>query len=349
MTAAGASESTNGVVRDLRDLVRAGVLELPPPAAGETPRRLLQLAAIAASDLQLGRLAEAHLDAVTILGESGRTASGDCLYGVWASEAPQATLQLAPSNDHFVLEGSKAFCTGFGLVDRALVTARMNEATILVEIPIVHAQLSGRCEAWVAPAFAKIGNATIEVKSMRVERDQIIGGPNWYLERVGFWHGALAPAACWAGGALGLIAHCLRLAKNPDEHTLAHLGILDANAWELRSVLATAGAALDELPDDAQHAVLTAYRMRACVERLVTATIDHAARAYGPRLLAFDPWASGRVAELQLYVRQHQDARDHAELGRRAIAAVVPANPRVNRSIGGDSAYADAASEEGGG
>jgi hypothetical protein len=30
-----------------------------------------------------------------------------------------------------------------------------------------------------------------------------VGEPGWYLDRVGFWHGVW-PAACWAGGAIGL-------------------------------------------------------------------------------------------------------------------------------------------------
>ena len=40
----------------------------------------------------------------------------------------------------------------------------------------------------------------------------MVGGLHWYLNRPGFWHGAINPAACWAGGALSLIESALKLA-----------------------------------------------------------------------------------------------------------------------------------------
>ena len=53
----------------------------------------------------------------------------------------------------------------------------------------------------------------------------IIGGPGWYLDRPGFWHGACGPAACWASGAIELVDFAMRQ-KREDAHTLAHLGAI---------------------------------------------------------------------------------------------------------------------------
>ena len=55
------------------------------------------------------------------------------------------------------------------------------------------------------------------------------------------------------------------------------------------------------------------------IERVVGLVVDQAMRAFGPRLLAHDEWAARRIAELQLYVRQHHGARDHAALGRLSL------------------------------
>lgn len=307
----------------LRRLVDSGGLDLPPVGAGRTGERLAVLARIAAADLALGRLAEAHLDAVTILREAGREPDPGATYGVWASDAPHARLLLESEGPMRVVRGSKAFCTGAGLVDRALVTVHDDESVHLVSIEARPPALAVDTSAWISTAFAETNTATIAIDRLEMDDDQFVGPPGWYLDRIGFWHGALAPAACWAGGAIGLVDHCVDLAqrRTPDDHLAAHLGALDAARWELGAILRAGGDDLDARPHDPQHALTLAHRFRSSVERVVSTILDHAVRSQGPRLLAHDAWASQRVAELQLYVRQHHDARDHAVLGRVVVAA----------------------------
>ena len=312
----------------MRRLIADGALDLPLPGSGRTAERLRRLAAVSARDLALGRLAEAHLDAVTILREAGRQPVPGRLYGVWASDAPRARLHLAETSSGTIVHGRKAFCTGAGMVDRALVTAsaageRRDDAEGGTE-PVVLVDLDARdpswvvdTSGWITPAFAETRTASVELDRVAVEPAQIVGPPGWYLRRIGFWHGALAPAACWAGGAMGLADHCRAAAsgREPDVHTLAHLGVLDGARWELAFVLDAAAAAIDAAPDDEEGARHTAARTRTVIARVATLVVDHAMRAFGPRLLAQDEWAARRIAELQLYVRQHHGARDHATLG----------------------------------
>ena len=280
-----------------------------------------------------GRVAEAHLDAVTILREAGRTPAAGCLYGVWASEAPRAQLHLTATSTGSVIHGTKAFCTGVGLVDRALVTAvadgghpdaasRGNERVLLVDLDARDPSWVVDPGGWSTPAFAETNTATVHLDGVAIDDAQLVGPPGWYLDRLGFWHGALAPAACWAGGAMGLADHCRATGRGRDldEHTLAHLGVIDSARWELDLALGAAGAAIDAAPHDAEVAQLTAARTRTLIERAVALVVDQAMRAFGPRLLAHDEWAARRIAELQLYVRQHHGARDHATLGRLSLA-----------------------------
>lgn len=306
----------------LRRLVDAGGLALPAPGAGRTAERLAALARLAAADLPLARLAEAHLDAVTILHEAGREPAPGAAYGVWASDAPHARLCLESDGRVRVVHGSKAFCTGAGLVDRALVTVHDDDESVhLIDIDARPPALAVDTSAWVSTAFVETNTATITVDRLEVSADGFVGRTGWYLDRIGFWHGALAPAACWAGGAIGLVDHCVQLARRraPDDHLASHLGVLDTTRWELDAILRAGGDDLDARPHDPRHAVTLAHRFRSSVERAVSAVLDHATRSQGPRLLANDPWASQRVAELQLYVRQHHDRRDHATLGRLAV------------------------------
>ena len=103
----------------LRRLQEEGRLNLPFPGNGKTAARHRQLLELGLEDLSLARLAEAHLDALAILAEADSPADPTALYGVWASEAPDRSLHLGRGSQSLELSGSKAFCTGAGLVDRA--------------------------------------------------------------------------------------------------------------------------------------------------------------------------------------------------------------------------------------
>lgn len=317
----GPDRQPASLVERLQDLVDTGAVDFPQPGQGRTAERLERLAHIAAGDLALARLAEAHLDAVTILREAHREPATGALYGVWASDAPHARLALERRDHDSVVHGSKAFCTGAGLLDRALVTVHHDDSIHLVDIPARPPTIAVDTSPWITSAFADTNTATITVDHHTVDARDLIGPEGWYLDRIGFWHGALAPAACWAGGAVGLVEHCMQLARSgtPDDHLAAHLGVLDSARWELETTLHAAGTEVDAHPADHRHAMHLAYRTRTTVERVVSTVLDHATRAHGPRLLALDPWAARRIGELQLYVRQHHDTRDHAVLGRLAL------------------------------
>ena len=58
---------------------------------------------------------------------------------------------------------------------------------------------------WKSSAMADTETVAVDFNDVRVAESRVIGGPNWYLSRPGFWHGAIGPAACWAGGAVSLI------------------------------------------------------------------------------------------------------------------------------------------------
>ncbi len=110
--------------------------EFPLPGAGDTGRRHRLLFEIGRKDLSLARMAEAHWDAVAIIAESGSKPKAHCLYGVWASERPGKALTLEEREGSFRIDGKKMFCSGAGLIDRALVTAGGAEPQLMdVDLP----------------------------------------------------------------------------------------------------------------------------------------------------------------------------------------------------------------------
>jgi hypothetical protein len=175
------------------------------------------------------------------------------------------------------------------------------------------AEVTTDASGWVTGAFQMTQTATVTFVSARVAA--VVGGPRWYVERAGFWNGACGPAACWAGGALGLVDAALR-SKRDDAHTLAHLGAMQANAWAMQSWLATAGAGIDAAPGDAGAAQVRALTVRHLVEQACTDTLRRFARAYGPQPLAMNAEVSRRYQELDLYLRQSHAERDLEALGR---------------------------------
>lgn len=263
-------------------------------------------------DLSLARLAEAHWDAVAILAEAGREPERGALYGVWASEKPGQALRLTQNGKQLTICGQKMFCSGAGLLDRALVTAGENlvDVDLREHVDAIDIDLTG----WNTPAFAETQTAAVTFRCVPVAGGEPIGPPNWYLDRPGFWHGACGPAACWAGGAVRLVDYALAQTRR-DPHTLAHLGAMEAAAWSLRSILETAGREIDEDPHDVTRARIRARTVRHLVEQAATDILRRLPRAYGPYPLAADAAIARHYAELDLYLRQWHAERDLEALG----------------------------------
>jgi alkylation response protein AidB-like acyl-CoA dehydrogenase len=308
------------LVRRLRGLVAE---PMPLPGAGDTPLRHRRLIAAGREDLSLARLAEAHWDAVAILAEAGRQPAPGALYGVWASQIPGQALRLEPAARGFRLHGTKRFLSGAGLVDRALVTAGEPEPQLVdLDLRRLPDQIAFDHSAWKVKAFAETRTAAAVFTDVPVAPEQLVGDPGWYLSRIGFWHGACGPAACWAGGAAGLLDAALAQPR-ADPHTLAHLGTISAAVWGLNAIFETAGREIDRTDkgdDNTRSAHARALTVRHLTEQSCTEVLRRFARAYGPAPLAMDEAVADRYQELDLYLRQCHAERDLEALGRLQIA-----------------------------
>lgn len=289
-------------------------LPLPLPAAGQTAARHRRLIEAGRTDLSLARLAEAHWDAVAILTEAGRPPVRNAIYGVWASEIPGCPLEFHPTTG--TITGKKMFCSGAGLIDRALVTVGAPEP-YLFEIDLRGGGHFIRYDhsAWQTAAFEETNTSTACFDGMPASLDDAVGDKGWYLRRPGFWHGACGPAACWAGGAIGLVDYALHQSR-ADAHTLAHLGAMAAETWALQAYLEAAGNEIDRFPRDVRGAQIRALMVRHLVEQTCTEILRRLPRAYGPRPLAMEKSIVLRYQELDLYLRQSHAERDLESLGR---------------------------------
>jgi len=285
---------------------------IPLPGSGQTAERHQRLFDVGREDLSLARLVEAHWDAVAILAESGREPERGALYGVWAAEASDKVLRMEGG----FLSGKKPFCSGAGIVDRALVTAKEPEARLLdVDLRGCDRRVCFDDSAWKASAFAETKTSEATFDAVPVKNSHVVGETGFYLARPGFWHGACGPAACWAGGAAGLVQWALEQERH-DPHTLAHLGAMSAAVWSMQAVLRSAGAEIDAAWEDVEAAQIRALAVRHVIEQACTDVLRRLARAYGPHPLAMDEAIGRRYQELDLYVRQSHAERDLEALGR---------------------------------
>lgn len=300
----------------LRAAEAAGALDLPLPGGGDTLTRWLRLAELSAADLVLGRLAEAHTDAVAILSElDGQAPTG--LWGVWAAEPPSARVVAQRSGDGWLLSGRKAWCSGALLLDHALITAHADDGRRLFAVDV--SNLVPVPDTWAAVGMGASGSVSVDLLEPGIPAIAV-GGPGAYLDRPGFWHGGAGVAACWYGGALGAARALLAAARERprDPHAMAHLGAVDAIITGLGAHLAVAADEVDADPFglDAQ---LRASRLRARVEAGATEVLDRVGRALGAGPMCLDPVQAQRSADLPVYLRQSHAERDLAGLGSLAV------------------------------
>jgi alkylation response protein AidB-like acyl-CoA dehydrogenase len=307
---------------DLRDLVVHGHLDLPRPGQGRTEARLKALACLGSVDLSLARLAEGHADAVAILAEAGRTARAATVYGVWAATSAAARVDGRPSAKGWELTGRKQFCSGAGTLDRALVTVETPEGTRLLDIDCHQPEIRLIPGTWPAVGMAESHSLDVSFDGAGVDGSDTVGDPGFYTDRPGFWHGSVGVAACWYGGARGLVQGLVSYLSSggADDHQLAHVGALTARCDAMALTLDDAARRIDADPDNrAGTAHWLALEVRHLIEQGCTEILERVGRAGGARPLSLDAVQSRRAADLYVYLRQHHAERDLAALGRHAL------------------------------
>lgn len=287
---------------------------VPLPGAGQTWTRLATLADVAGHDLSAARLVEGHLDALAILAELGHPPTGTGLYGVWAAHRP-GELVAAPAAGGWSLTGTKPFCSGAGLLSRALVVADSPEGPRLFDLDVSGVDVADG--TW--PAVGMAGSKSLQVRwsGERIRPGQAVGEAGAYTQRIGFWWGAVGVAACWWGGARELLRVVAAQLRNgsASEVQLADLGAAWADSTASESSLRSAAEVIDH-GDDVDAARRSALLTRQIVHDAAIDIIALTSSAGGARPLCLDPAQSRRAADLPAYLAQHHRGRDNVALGR---------------------------------
>ncbi|RZI56996.1 MAG: acyl-CoA dehydrogenase [Rubrivivax sp.] len=342
----------------LRALIDTGQAELPLPGDGRTLARWSALAAVAARDLSLVKLFEGHTDAVAILAEAavlGRSRessiaagsplvasaarSGGPAYGVWAAEPPGARVTFRRMPDGSVaLSGTKAWCSGATVLDRALLTvwpedgvsggsATSSPATgpWLADVELDQPGVSFDASRWKAVGMVDSASASVRFETASA---RLVGGAGFYLSRPGFWHGGIGVAACWHGAACAA-ASALRVQTeaaaarhseaapsggvDPGWHRALALGEIDRLLSANAALLREAAAWVDRDPEGDARA--WALRTRAASDECAQQVLRAVARAMGAGPLCHDEALARLAADLPVFIRQCHGDRDLVALG----------------------------------
>jgi alkylation response protein AidB-like acyl-CoA dehydrogenase len=293
--------------------------QIPFPGSGDTATRFAALADCASDDLSLGRLAEGHIDALAILHEAGKAPiEPGLIYGVWAARSGSGGTSAHRGAGGWYLSGTKPFCSGSGLIERALVTADSPDGYRLFDIAVADNVTHAQPDSWVAVGMADSLSSTLEFGGPALPESWAIGGPGFYLDRPGFWHGAVGVAACWYGGARGLVDRLSEsLAASCSDVVAAELGHARAHVAAMHAILDQAARAIDEDPDDHRAGARErALAARHAVHESCQRVLEHVAAGGGARPLCHDRAQGQRAADLYVYLAQHHGPQDAVALGR---------------------------------
>ena len=310
------------------------------------------LSTVAAEDLTAARVAEAHTDALAILAEAAADpdARNDSEYsddigaarndntderplrgpgrdartwGVFAAEGPGVRVDAQRVAGRWALTGTKLWCSLAGELSNALITAHTGDgARRLFAIDLRGPGLRVADGGWVAKGLTEVVSGPIDLLDCPARP---VGPDGWYLARPGFAWGGIGVVACWYGGAVG-IARTLRDSlqqssqrREPDQIAQMHLGAVDVALTAARSVLDHAAVAVDRGRAHGADGALLAARVRSAVARTCEEVIVRVGHCLGPAPLAMDERHARRVADLELYLRQHHAERDEAAVGRQVL------------------------------
>jgi alkylation response protein AidB-like acyl-CoA dehydrogenase len=295
--------------------------DLPLPGSGQTWRRFSSFAHWASKDLSAGRLCEGHGDALSILSEAGMTSTDRATYGVWASRSSVGGTFAERVPGGWRLRGSKSFCSGSGIIERALVTADSTDGYLMFDVAVDEQVINVVPNSWPAVGMADSKSETLEFGGPVISDDRLVGCPDFYTRRPGFWFGAAGVAACWYGGAVGLFNGLTEgFVGAPNDHVMADVGEAVAALEMIRQVLRFVADAIDEDPLDAgQRAHFLALVARQVAHDSAETVLARVASAGGARPLCLDAEQARRAADLYVYLSQHHGRVDAAELGRIAI------------------------------
>ncbi|MCU4387148.1 acyl-CoA dehydrogenase [Acinetobacter haemolyticus] len=251
---------------------------LPFPAQGQTYARWQCFAEIAGIDLSLAKLFESHCDALSILHELGDSTNMRYseIWAVWAAEGGPAPLK----EENNYCTGTKLWCSGAAFVQQALMSYKNQQGqSQLCMIQLDQPSISIDFSQWQAVGMQHTQTAKVHFHNSLI---RLIGQPDQYLQRPGFWHGAAGIAACWYGAAVRLM-HFLQQScqDSPNSFKSMYMGELAQQLAVTKAFFQYTANLIDTQPYENHERVIRI--LRAQTEQCCQAVMEEGGEVYACR------------------------------------------------------------------
>lgn len=311
--ASAATVMTDELRRKILDILVSFSEQIPHPASGtngsgsQTLIRWQILAFVAGLDLTIAKWFESHLDAFSILKEVGDI-KAQGLWAVWAAEGHPDPIRFESGK----IFGTKAWCSGANMVDFGLLTYRDDAGqSQLVMVDMAQSGIAIDNGAWQAVGMQATDTATVQFHGVPA---RLVGSPNAYLDRFGFWHGAAGVAACWFGATTAIADYLLTaFAKKPNPFKAMYLGQI-ATALAVNQQYFYDVADLIDTKPNSNHELMI-RQLRANTEQVARQALDTVGQALGAAPFCTQAHFARLSADLTVFIRQSHGAFDWQRIG----------------------------------
>lgn len=273
------------------------------------------LMTLGSASLPIARLYEGHVNAVALIVRHGDVAQRarlaeavrkGAMLGVWGADSEEPVL-LAENADAATLSGIKAFASGLGDLDIAIVTARAEGGLQMV---IVAADDPARADlsAWDVDGMVGSRSGRFDCAALPIAAEDLLGDPDALFAEPDFHGGVWRLVACYTGAMSRLAELGAEWLEQRGQHAAplmqARLGAIAIEA-ETAKLWSWHAAHIVESGDaHAEDAVSAALLAREAVEQAAMRQIAIVERVFGTAMHRRGSEA-GRIArDLRLYLRQ---------------------------------------------
>jgi alkylation response protein AidB-like acyl-CoA dehydrogenase len=206
-------------VTSMAKLREAGLLIAPVPvefggiglhANGDSEGLFRLLHLLGYADLSLGRLFEAHVNALELIRQYGTprqmeaaalAAQAGELFALWVTDPPSHGVALSLD---FILTGEKWFCSAAGAANQALIIAQTEPGSQMVLVQLTpRTKVTERGVKLAGMRAATTGS--VDFTGLKVDEEALIGEPGDYLREPVFSTGAWRSSAVALGGLAAMI------------------------------------------------------------------------------------------------------------------------------------------------
>lgn len=229
-------------------LWRIGALTLPLPVRSHTKQgdvrddaladQMLEVLTLAGrGNLSVGRILEAHINALHLIGRYGsaeqwqeavRDAHEGHLFALWVTDPPTGGLRMRTSGRAINLTGSKQFCSAAGHATRVVVTAEDTNRS--ARMLVLGLQSGERVSGLVSPLQGMRAAVTgaVDFTGCETAADRMLGQTGDYLREPDLSAGAWRGSAVALGGLTALLDLTIDQLRSSgrleSQHTQARLG-----------------------------------------------------------------------------------------------------------------------------